>query len=232
MGNLLRRLWSSITAFLAALFGRPKDQASVVAQQIRKIEQDVHAAKTAAAKAAADVKRLEDTRADKLRQADECAQRASQELQNGREDSARDAIQRELQLRKAAEDLVPTHAALDARCREMQREVQALQVKLDEAKVRLRQLSVHQGTLELQQHVAGVQEELGDDLDASTVGRLTQELDEWEAELGARETTETDPTRAQVRQVDAFTSDVDERLAALRSEMDSQQQQTQASEEN
>ena len=232
MRSLLKRLWLSITAGLAALFGRPRDQASALAQQIRKIEEDVHRAKTAAAKAAADVKRLQDTRADNLRQADEWAQRAIEELQNGLEDNAREAIQRELQLRKAAEDLDARHGGLDALCRQMQREVRALQVKLDEAKLRLRQLSVHQDTLDLQQQVTGVQEELGDDLDATTTGRLTQELDEWEAELGARETVETDPARAQVRQVETHTADTDERLAELRSEIESQEQQTRETEES
>lgn len=220
MRRIFQRVGLIVKANLEALLDKAEDPGATAAQMVREIEEAVHRAKTAAAKTAADVKRLQRMRDRNVQEADEWAQRAVLALQKEREDLAREAVKREAQLRKAAEGLGPQLAALAARSAQMQENVRALDVKLEEARMKARQLSMRQQAVESQRRVRQVQEHLEGGVHLGELERLEDKMDDWEAEVDAWEVVSSDSLEAQFRDLESESSDIERRLGELRQAAD------------
>jgi phage shock protein A len=216
MHRIFQRVGLIVKANLEALLDKAEDPAATAAQMVREIEEAVHQAKTAAAKTAADAKRLERMRDRNLQDAEEWAQRAVLALQKEREDLAREAVNRETQLRKAAAGLGPQLDSLSARSAQMQEDVHALDLKLDEARMRARQLGMRQRAVESQRRVQLAQQQLEDGVKLGELDRLEDKMDGLEAEVDAWEAVGIDSLEAQFRELENASPEVEQRLRELR----------------
>ena len=215
MARLLQRLWMIVRSRLKRR--RARGAASQRAQRlVQDIERLIQQARLQAAHAAAEVRRLERTRERSLAQADEWARRAAVALKSGREDLARESVQRERHLRELSEGLLPQLSALTASSAELCSQVQALERRLEEAALRLRQLAAHESAVKARATVQALQGRLDSPLQTGDFGRLDRELDEWSAELKTQEELHRDPVGDGVRLVDRSLPEIDKRLAELR----------------
>jgi phage shock protein A len=224
MRRIFQRVGLIFKANLEALLDKAEDPAATAAQMVREIEEAVHRAKTASAKTAADVKRLERMRDRNVAEADQWAERAVLALQKSREDLAREAVKQEAQLRKAAEGLQPQLEALSTRSRQMLEDVRALDAKLEEARLRARQLSVRQRAVESQRRVREVQEQMEGGIHVDEFQRLEEKLDDWEADVDAWETVTSDSLEAQFRELEGDSPEVKHRLEELRKRAEEEKQ--------
>jgi phage shock protein A len=216
MAGFWRRLRQALRARWHNRRRRRDDPAAGARHLVARIERLVHEAKTAAAQAAAQGSRLERSRQEQLSQAEEWARRAAAGLTAGREDLAAEAVKRELSLRQTAEALAPTIVALQARSSGLYSQVQDLSVRLDEARLRARELSHRAASLAAQRRVDAIRQTLDDPWRAGDFDRLNRELDEWEAKVEWDETMERDPLQEQVRRVEQNLPEIQKRLTELR----------------
>jgi phage shock protein A len=214
--TILERATRVLKALLQSLFRRSGEPATAAAEMVRETEGALHEAKTRAAQAAADLKRLQKSRDQLAQQADEWAQRAKEALADGREPEAREAVRHEIELRRSLSGLDEQIELLEPHGRDLRSQVLSLQTRLDEAKMRFRRLRVREGAVDSEASARRLQAEIDQDGRPGRLSQLDQEMDRWEAEVEARQALETDPAEQAIRELEREAPEVEERLAELR----------------
>jgi len=182
----------------------------------REMEDAVFEAKRAAARAAADLRRLEGLRDRQIALASEWERRAGLALRNDRGELARAAVRRELHLRRTAAELAPDVYALDQRCGQMQADVQTLQARLEEARLRARRISSRQGAAEAQRQVQEAYRTVVTGPAVAEFERLEIRIEDMEIEVAAWQGAQSDSLEARFLELETDDAEVDARIAELR----------------
>lgn len=185
MDTIFQRVGMILTADLEALLAQAEDAEATVTQMVREIGEASRRSLTAAARLAADLKRLGRMREHNLEEADEWAGRALLALQHAREDLAHEAVAREMQLRQAAEGLQPQLDSLSARSIQLHEECEALAGKLKEAQRRARQLAHRRPAEEAQRRLQSLHEHLTPGADLNDFAHLDSHDGRWPAAADA-----------------------------------------------
>ncbi len=140
MAGIFARISDIFKANINDLLDRSEDPEKMIKQMVLEMEEAVNKATTAVGSAIANEKMLERQHQEKQKLADEWQQRAVKAVGAGRDDLARQALEKKNMFAKAASDLaMPLEEARKASVT-MRGQLEQLKAKLDEARVR-------QGTL-------------------------------------------------------------------------------------
>jgi phage shock protein A len=140
MAGIFARISDIFKANINDLLDRSEDPEKMIKQMVLEMEEAVNKATTAVGSAIANEKMLERQHQEKQKLADEWQQRAVKAVGAGRDDLARQALEKKNMFAKAASDLaMPLEEARKASTT-MRGQLEQLKAKLDEARVR-------QGTL-------------------------------------------------------------------------------------
>lgn len=140
MASIFARITDIFKANINDLLDKAEDPEKMIKQMVIEMEQAVNKATTAVGSAIANEKQLERQHADKKRLSDEWQDRAVKAVNAGRDDLARQALEKKNMFLKAATDLEGPLAESQKTALTMRAQLDQLKLKLDEARVR-------QGTL-------------------------------------------------------------------------------------
>ncbi len=140
MASIFSRISDIFKANINDILDRAEDPEKMIKQMVLEMEEAVNKATTAVGSAIANEKHLERQYNEKKRLSDEWQQRALKAVNNGRDDLARQALEKKNMFLKAATDIEAPLAEAKKTSTTMRSQLEQLKSKLDEARVR-------QGTL-------------------------------------------------------------------------------------
>ncbi len=216
--GLFRRVGDIISANLNEMVERFEDPEKMLKQAVLEMEAAVAGALDGAVKVIANERLLARQLDENLRQMERCRARAEDAVRRGDDDAARRALSRKTEHAKLAAALGDQHSAAEAASRKLRTQIDALRVRLSEAR---RQ----QATLIARKRAADARRSLARDMNGITIDdfafskfdRVAMKVEESEAEADAllELTACCDP----VDEIDPVREDVETELAALKHSM-------------
>jgi len=140
MAGIFSRITDIFKANINDILDKAEDPEKMIKQMVIEMEEAVNKATTAVGSAIANEKQIERQHEMKKKQADEWQQRALKAVNAGRDDLARQALEKKNMFQKATTDLEGPLAEAQKSATVMRGQLEQLKAKLDEARVR-------QGTL-------------------------------------------------------------------------------------
>ncbi len=140
MAGIFSRVTDIFKANINDLLDKAEDPEKMIKQMVIEMEEAVNKATTAVGTAIANEKHLERQHAEKTKMAEEWQQRAVKAVNVGKDDLARQALEKKNMFAKAAADLDPVLTEARKTSTALRGQLEQLKGKLDEARVR-------QGTL-------------------------------------------------------------------------------------
>ena len=140
MAGIFARFSDIFKANINDLLDKAEDPEKMIKQMVIEMEEAVNKATTAVGSAIANAKQLERQFEEKKKLADEWQQRAVKAVNAGRDDLARQALEKKNMFAKASTDLEPVVTEAQKTSTILRGQLEQLKSKLDEARVR-------QGTL-------------------------------------------------------------------------------------
>ena len=140
MASIFSRITDIFKANINDILDKAEDPEKMIKQMVIEMEEAVNKATTAVGAAIANEKMLERQQAEKKKQLTQWQQRAIKAVNAGRDDLARQALEKKNMFEKAATDLDAPLAEAKKTAVTMRSQLEQLKAKLDEARVR-------QGTL-------------------------------------------------------------------------------------
>jgi phage shock protein A len=216
MAGIFGRISDIIKANVNDLIDRAEDPEKMIKQMVIEMEEAVNKATTAVGSAIANEKHLERQHNEKTKLAAEWQQRAIKAVNAGRDDLARQALEKKNMFEKAANDVEGPLAEAKKSSTVMRQQLDQLKVKLDEARVR-------QGTLIARHQAAKAKKQISKSLSGIGGGafanfeKYEQKVlkVESEAEAFAELAGETTSLDDEFRKLEAGSS-VEEELALLK----------------
>lgn len=157
MAGIFARISDIFKANINDLLDKAEDPEKMIKQMVIEMEEAVNKATTAVGSAIANEKMLEKQHAEKKKLAGEWQQRAVKAVNAGRDDLARQALEKKNMFDKAATDLEGPLAEAQKTAVTMRSQLDQLKVKLDEARVR-------QGTLIARHQAAQAKKQISSSL--------------------------------------------------------------------
>lgn len=221
MPSIFSRIVDIIQANINDMLDRAEDPEKMLKQMIIEMEEAVAKTTTAVAKAMANEKSLEQQYERHRRSAQEWEQKAVQALQNGREDLARQALERKQAFERAALDLEKTLLEARQATTQLRSQLEKLKARLEEARTRYATLSARAQAArtrkELAQALSGVGGDAFSKFERYEKKILQQEAEaQAVAELAGESPLEEEFARMETR------SAVDEELARLKAKLQAQ----------
>jgi phage shock protein A len=216
MAGIFGRISDIIKANVNDLIDRAEDPEKMIKQMVIEMEEAVNKATTAVGSAIANEKHLERQHNDKKKLAAEWHERAVKAVNAGRDDLARQALEKKNMFDKAVSDVEGPLAEAKKTSTVMRQQLDQLKVKLDEARVR-------QGTLIARHQAAKAKKQISQSLSGIGDGafanfeKYEQKVlkVESEAEAFAELAGETTSLDDEFRKLEAGSS-VEEELALLK----------------
>lgn len=157
MAGIFARISDIFKANINDLLDKAEDPEKMIKQMVIEMEEAVNKATTAVGSAIANEKMLEKQHAEKKKLVGEWQQRAVKAVNAGRDDLARQALEKKNMFDKAATDLEGPLAEAQKTAVTMRSQLDQLKVKLDEARVR-------QGTLIARHQAAQAKKQISSSL--------------------------------------------------------------------
>ena len=157
MAGIFARISDIFKANINDLLDKAEDPEKMIKQMVIEMEEAVNKATTAVGSAIANEKMLEKQHAEKQKLVGEWQQRAVKAVNAGRDDLARQALEKKNMFDKAATDLEGPLAEAQKTAVTMRSQLDQLKVKLDEARVR-------QGTLIARHQAAQAKKQISSSL--------------------------------------------------------------------
>lgn len=157
MAGIFARISDIFKANINDLLDKAEDPEKMIKQMVIEMEEAVNKATTAVGSAIANEKMLEKQHVEKKKLAGEWQQRAVKAVNAGRDDLARQALEKKNMFEKAATDLEGPLAEAQKTAVTMRSQLDQLKVKLDEARVR-------QGTLIARHQAAQAKKQISSSL--------------------------------------------------------------------
>jgi phage shock protein A len=216
MAGIFGRISDIIKANVNDLIDRAEDPEKMIKQMVIEMEEAVNKATTAVGSAIANEKHLERQHNEKKKLASEWQERAVKAVNAGRDDLARQALEKKNMFDKAANDVEGPLAEAKKTSTVMRQQLEQLKIKLDEARVR-------QGTLIARHQAAKAKKQISQSLSGIGDGafanfeKYEQKVlkVESEAEAFAELAGETTSLDDEFRKLEAGSS-VEEELALLK----------------
>ncbi len=216
MASIFSRITDIFKANINDILDKAEDPEKMIKQMVIEMEEAVNKATTAVGAAIANEKMLERQQAEKKKQLAQWQQRAIKAVNAGRDDLARQALEKKNMFEKAATDLDAPLTEAKKTAVTMRSQLEQLKAKLDEARVRQGTLIArHQAAKakkQISSSIAGIGDGAFANFDKYEQKVLTAESEaEAMAEL-AGDTTSLDDEFAQLEAGDS----VEEELALLK----------------
>ncbi|MDX9758664.1 MAG: PspA/IM30 family protein [Bacteroidota bacterium] len=157
MAGIFARISDIFKANINDLLDKAEDPEKMIKQMVLEMEEAVNKATTAVGSAIANEKMLEKQHAEKKKLAADWHERAVKAVNAGRDDLARQALEKKNMFDKAATDLEMPLAEAQQTATTMRSQLDQLKVKLDEARVR-------QGTLIARHQAAKAKKQISSSL--------------------------------------------------------------------
>lgn len=202
------------------LLDRSEDPEKMLKQMVIEMEEAVNKATMAMGQALANEKTLQRQVEQKRREADEYQQKAVQAVNLGRDDLAKQALERKNQLTKAASDLEKPLIEAQSASTTLRAQLDKLKAKLEEARVRQSTLIARAQAAKAKKQVAQSLSGVGGDA-FGKFEKFEQKIEKQEAEADAfsqmagESTTTLDDELAKL----STTGAADSELAALKAQM-------------
>lgn len=136
MAGIFSRLSDIVKANINDLLDRTEDPEKMIKQMVVEMEEAVNKATTAVGSAIANEKRLERLYKEKNKLADTWQKKALIAVERGRDDLARQALEKKSMFAKAANDLEGPLAEAKTTAKQLRTQLTQLKKKLDEARAR------------------------------------------------------------------------------------------------
>jgi len=157
MAGIFARITDIFKANINDLLDKAEDPEKMIKQMVIEMEEAVNKATTAVGSAIANEKQLERQYADKKKLTSQWQERAVKAVNAGRDDLARQALEKKNMFEKAATDLEAPLAEARKTSTTMRAQLEQLKAKLDEARVR-------QGTLIARHQAAKAKKQISSSL--------------------------------------------------------------------
>ena len=153
MTSIFKRLSSLINASVNDLVDRAEDPERMIKQFIREMEEHIQAAKEGVIEAIASEKQLEKQVEEQQRRTAEWLQKAEAAIAQDREDLARAALERKKEHERTLRSLEPAWQSAKETSAHLKQQLQRLEAKLEEAKLKRGTLVARQRAAEARQHM-------------------------------------------------------------------------------
>jgi phage shock protein A len=184
--GLFRRISDIVCANFNELVDQFEDPEAMLRQAVREMETAVNSAMNRAAKSLAHEKLLARQLDDQRRQAEHWHQRAAEAVHRGDDDQARRAVGRKLESVKLQEALADQLSATEAANRKLRTQIDAMRVRLSEARRSLAVMAARQQSALARKQLAGGLGDLCVDNSAfSRFDRICRDIEFTEAEAEA-----------------------------------------------
>ncbi len=221
MPSIFSRIVDIIQANINDMLDRAEDPEKMLKQMIIEMEEAVAKTTTAVAKAMANEKSLEQQYERHRRSAQEWEQKAVQALQNGREDLARQALERKQAFERAALDLEKTLLEARQATTQLRSQLEKLKARLEEARTRYATLSARAQAARTRKELAQALSGVGGDA-FSKFERYEKKILQQEAEAQAvAELAGESPLEEEFARMETQSA-VDEELARLKAKLQAQ----------
>ncbi len=218
MAGIFSRIVDIIQANINDMLDRAEDPEKMLKQMIVEMEEAVAKTTTAVAKAMANERSLEQQYERHRRSAQEWEQKAVQALQNGREDLARQALERKLAFERAAQDLEKTLIEARQATTQLRSQLEKLKARLEEARTRYATLSARAQAARTRKELAQALSGVGGDA-FSKFERYEKKILQQEAEAqAAAELAGESPLEEEFAKMETRSA-VDEELARLKAKL-------------
>jgi phage shock protein A len=162
MAGIFSRISDIIKANINDILDKSEDPEKMIKQMVIEMEEAVNKATTAVGSAIANEKQLERQLTDKTKQNDEWQQRAVKAVAAGRDDLARQALEKKTMFSKAVTDLGPVLDEARRTSTTMRGQLEQLKAKLDEARVRQGTLIARHQAAQARKQIAQSMSGIGD----------------------------------------------------------------------
>lgn len=218
MPGIFSRIVDIIQANINDMLDRAEDPEKMLKQMIVEMEEAVAKTTTAVAKAMANEKSLEQQYERHRLSAQEWEQKAVQALQNGREDLARQALERKQAFERAAQDLEKTLLEARQATTQLRSQLEKLKARLEEARTRYATLSARAQAARTRKELAQALSGVGGDA-FSKFERYEKKVLQQEAEAqAAAELAGESPLEEEFAKMETRSA-VDEELARLKAKL-------------
>jgi len=153
MTSIFKRLSSLINASVNDLVDRAEDPERMIKQFIREMEEHIQAAKQGVIEAVASEKQLEKQVDEQKRRTAEWLTKAEAAVAQDREDLARAALERKKEYERTLQSLEPAWQSAKQTSAHLKQQLQRLEAKLEEAKLKRGTLVARQRAAEARQHM-------------------------------------------------------------------------------
>ncbi|MBI5646630.1 MAG: PspA/IM30 family protein [Ignavibacteriae bacterium] len=219
MAGIFARVTDIFKANINDLLDKAEDPEKMIKQMVIEMEEAVNKATTAVGSAIANEKQIERQYADKKKQADEWQERALKAVNAGRDDLARQALEKKNMFAKAAGDLEPVLAESKKTSLALRGQLEQLKSKLDEARVRQGTLIARHQAAKAKKTIAQSLSGIGDGAFANFEKYEQKVLkEESEAEAFSELAGESTSLDDEFKKLEA-SSTVDDELAQLKASM-------------
>ncbi|MDT8322980.1 MAG: PspA/IM30 family protein [Bacteroidota bacterium] len=216
MAGIFSRITDIFKANINDILDKAEDPEKMIKQMVIEMEEAVNKATTAVGAAIANEKQLERQHADKAKLVTQWQQRAIKAVNAGRDDLARQALEKKNMFEKAATDLEAPLAEAKKTALTMRSQLEQLKAKLDEARVREGTLIARHQAAKAKKQISSSLAGIGDGAFAN-FDKYEQKVLKTESEAEAMaelagDTTSLDDEFAQLEAGDS----VEEELALLK----------------
>ncbi len=216
MAGIFGRISDIIKANVNDLIDRAEDPEKMIKQMVLEMEEAVAKATTAVGSAIANEKHLERQHNEKKKLATEWQERAIKAVNHGKDDLARQALEKKNMFEKAANDVEGPLAEAKKTSTIMRQQLDQLKVKLDEARVRQGTLIARHQAAKAKKQISQTLSGIGDGAFANFEKYEQKVLKvESEAEAFAELAGESTSLDEEFRKLEAGSS-VEEELALLK----------------
>lgn len=218
---IVNRFWTVVKSNLNHMIGKAEDPEKMLTQMLLDMQEQLFTAKRQVAVAIADEKRLLKQHEDERTKATEWEQKAMLAVNAGKDDLARQALERKAEHDKMASGFEEQWRAQKQAVEQLKSALTTLTSKIEDAKRKKNLLVARAKRAEAQKTITETMSGISSVSAFDTIERMEQKIDQMEAE--AQATTEmaneieTDELKAQFAKLDVVSSDI--ALEALKQKM-------------
>lgn len=216
--GIFSRFTDVIKANVNDLLDKAEDPEKMIKQMVLEMEESVNKATLGVAQSIANEKSLQ-RKVDKARESEsKWHDKAKQALEAGREDLAKQALEKRATFTKQAEDLAPSLEAAKTTTEKLRTQLGELKAKLEEARTRKSTLIARSQSAKAQKQISQSFSGVGSDA-FSKFDKFESKVESMEAEADAFSELSGDDTSLEAEFKSLETSAVDDELEKLKQEM-------------
>lgn len=218
---IVQRFWTMIKSNLNHMIGKAEDPEKMLNQMLIDMQEQLINAKRQVAVSIADEKRLLKQHDDERALANEWEQKAMLAIKAGKDDLARQALERKAEHEKLANGFQEQWQLQKQAVEQLKTALNTLSEKITDAKRKKNLLVARAKRAEAQKTITDTMSGIGNANAFDTIGRMEQKIDQMEAEASAAtelaNEIEVDELSAQFKKLEVVGSD--DALAALKQKM-------------